>query len=315
VKDFLQNRLSTPLLDLLKRAASRQGRELYLVGGVVRDYLRNDLKDISDLDIAVDGSGIAKVAEELAVECKAEYPSIDIKLFPAFQTAKIIINGGSSSDNNEHVDLSTTRMESYPVSAGAPKVEAATIVEDLLRRDFSLNAIALQIAPLFTGTVFDPYQGKHDINNKILRVLYPQSFIDDPSRIVRGIKFAIRFGYDFEPETERLIRDVVATPQFTVFTSLSQHISLRKRFGRELLAILSQDNWKQGVALLVKYQVLGLVHPTFQDTRLVNKVVNGVMTKTYENPRECLYDLLSPLNEEDRITTSLRLGIKQVTEK
>ena len=310
MRNFLQNRLSTPLLDLLKQVALRQGRDLYLVGGVVRDYLRGDLKEISDLDIAVDGSGIAKVAEELAVECKAAYPHIHIETFPAFQTVKIRI-GGSNGD--EQVDLSTTRMESYPVSAGAPKVEAATILEDLYRRDFSVNAIALQIAPQFNGTVFDPYQGKDDINNRILRVLYPKSFIDDPSRIVRGIKFAVRFGYEFEPETERLICEAVTSPQLTVFTSLSRHISLRKRFGRELLAILGQTNWQRGLALITKYQVLGIIHPIFQDTSLVNKVVNRMLARTKpSNPQESLFELLSPLNEEERITTALRLGIKKL---
>lgn len=109
----------------------------------------------------------------------------------------------------DHIDITQTRTETYPRPAVLPQVKPASIVADLARRDFSINAMALEIAPDSFGTFIDPYHGRDDLAGHRVRILHERSFIDDPTRIFRCIRFAIRLGFAIEPGTLELLRRAI----------------------------------------------------------------------------------------------------------
>jgi tRNA nucleotidyltransferase (CCA-adding enzyme) len=161
------------------------GTPTYLVGGAVRDLLLG--RERTDLDVAVEGDAAA-VARRLGDFVRAH---------ERFRTATVRVDGLL-------VDLATTRAETYPYPGALPEVRPAGLREDLARRDFTINAMAV---PLDGGLdLIDPHGGAADLEAGVLRVLHPGSFEDDPTRALRAARYAARFGFSLEPETERLVR-------------------------------------------------------------------------------------------------------------
>jgi tRNA nucleotidyltransferase (CCA-adding enzyme) len=161
---------------------------VYLVGGTVRDILLG--RDGFDIDIAVEGDAIA-FAEGLGGEVTAH---------GRFGTAVVRFSDG------RHWDVVTARRETYAEPAALPDVEAGTIEEDLARRDFTVNAIAASLGDDF-GHLLDPHGGRADIEAGTIRVLHERSFVDDPTRIFRAIRYENRLGFRMDDETERLARE------------------------------------------------------------------------------------------------------------
>lgn len=161
-------------------------KNLYYIGGVVRDELLN--KKSFDIDLTYVGDAI-EFAKELD-NCQI------IKINKPFGTVRINYNG-------KEIDIASTRDEIYPQKGHLPKVLniGCSLKEDILRRDFTINALAKST---LTGEIIDYTGGLKDLKNKILRVLHDKSFVDDPTRIVRGLKFAVRFGFELEPHTKSL---------------------------------------------------------------------------------------------------------------
>jgi len=161
-------------------------KNLYYVGGIVRDSFLG-IKSL-DTDLCFQGNAI-----DFATENFKQYI---VKINQSFGTVKIIING------NE-VDIASTREESYPRPGHLPVIHniGCILERDLFRRDFTINAMAKNT---LTGDLYDPFDGKTDIKSKLIRVLHKNSFIDDPTRIIRALKFSGRFGFDIEPETKQL---------------------------------------------------------------------------------------------------------------
>ena len=158
---------------------------LYFVGGVVRDEL---LKISSlDTDLCFEGDAI-KFAKREGLNI--------IKENKAFGTVRVIID-------NKEADIASTRTEFYPRKGHLPSVEniGCSLKEDLKRRDFTVNAMAKRTT---NGEIIDYFSGEDDINNKILRVLHKDSFIDDPTRIVRALKFSVRFNFNLSDDTRML---------------------------------------------------------------------------------------------------------------
>lgn len=166
------------------------GVKLYLVGGVVRDLLLD--KEIFDIDITVEGDAVA-FANFLTSKIGASVMQVQLDL----KTAKVVF------ENNIEIDFASTRTECYPQKGHLPVAQSfgTTIDIDAKRRDFTVNALALSLNPEDFGRVFDFFGGILDLNNKQLRVLHDSSFIDDPSRIIRGLKFSVRFGFNLEKNT------------------------------------------------------------------------------------------------------------------
>jgi tRNA nucleotidyltransferase (CCA-adding enzyme) len=206
------------LSEEIGRISAECGMVSYAVGGFVRDLL---LKIPNfDLDYVVEGSAI-QLAEELVrrhplrFELKAEHER--------FQTATLVFfteAGGTSNQldhPNEHdvrphrnVDLSTARIEIYEKPAALPEVEASKLEHDLMRRDFTINALAICLNPDLFGLLVDHFNGLEDLDLKVIRILHPFSFIEDPTRIVRAARFAGRLGFHLDAKTKDQAKRAIA---------------------------------------------------------------------------------------------------------
>jgi tRNA nucleotidyltransferase (CCA-adding enzyme) len=171
-------------LDRVREAAA--GTATYLVGGAVRDLLLG--RDRTDLDIAVEGDAAA-VGRRLGGE---------VRTHERFATATVHTAG-------LELDLATSRSEAYPEPGALPEIQPATLSEDLARRDFTLNAMAVPLEG--DPELIDPHGGLEDLKRGALRVLHDDSFVDDPSRALRAARSAARYGFDLDPDTERLLRE------------------------------------------------------------------------------------------------------------
>ena len=185
-----------PLLEAIGRLAQAQGVRAYAVGGCVRDWVLK-IPAVTDLDLAVEGDGIAfakHVAGALGGSMVAHQQ---------FGTATLQLR-------RLRIDVATCRKETYAEPAAYPKVTAGRLRDDLFRRDFTVNAMAMAIASETFGRLVDPFKGMADLKAKRLRILHARSFMDDPSRILRAVRFAQRYQLTVEPRTRRALREAVA---------------------------------------------------------------------------------------------------------
>ncbi len=178
------------LIAQVGRVAEARGLPLYLVGGFVRDLLLGLPPD--DFDFFVEGDA-PTLAHALVRELGGE-----LTVHPAFRTATWTNPTGLT------VDLATARTETYPHPAALPVVTPATIAEDLRRRDFTINALALRVAGDQFGELLDPHGGQADLTSKVVRVLHPRSFQDDPTRLFRAVRYEQRLGFALAPDTRAL---------------------------------------------------------------------------------------------------------------
>lgn len=186
--------LAPEALTMLKKAgklAASKNMHAYMIGGIVRDLLLNRRNE--DIDVVVEGDAIS-FATEFAKEIDAT-----VERHESFRTATVTTKEGIS------IDFTTSRTEYYEKPAALPKVIYSNMKEDVSRRDFTLNAIAASILPDSFGDILDYYHGVEDIENKQLQVLHNLSFIEDPTRILRGIRFEARYSFRMSKETEALI--------------------------------------------------------------------------------------------------------------
>jgi len=204
--------LSQPLQALLVRAAALaqvQQVTLWLVGGVVRDLLLDQPIE-RDLDLMVEGDAVA-FARMLATDLEGTVSAAH----HAFGTATVILEQfhTGAMDHPLALDLARTRVEQYPQPAALPVVQPAGIDQDLQRRDFSINAMALPVRTvaghLAPTTLLDPFEGRQDLAAGRLRVLHDVSFDDDPTRILRGVRLAARLGFHLEPHTQTLLAEAL----------------------------------------------------------------------------------------------------------
>lgn len=201
----LQHRLSQSepvLYDLfcqVRGLSQKLGMRAYLVGGFVRDLLLHRISE--DLDLMIEGDGI-KFAQELHRLLGGKLDS-----HPEFGTANLVANGFV-------IDIVTARVEYYEYPAALPHVEPGLLKQDLYRRDFTMNTLAISLTRDSFGWLIDFFGGKADLEQGVIRGLHSFTFIDDPTRILRGIKFAVRFGFSIEEDTDRLIHQAVAHKVF-----------------------------------------------------------------------------------------------------
>lgn len=196
------------LLLICTRCAAAHQMRLWLVGGVVRDLLQGNPSQ-RDLDLAVDGDPALLVPPLLAAlgaRVQAQHA--------AFGTATLAIPRPAAPDLL--LDLARTRREHYPQPAALPVVQPADIHTDLARRDFSINAMAIELhaAPqgdaLYMGDLLDPFGGQADLRAGVLRLLHANSLRDDPTRLLRGVRLAARRGFSFDPTTHHQISTALA---------------------------------------------------------------------------------------------------------
>ncbi len=278
--NLLRESLAPPFWELLTRASSQaeqRGWHLYLVGGAVRDLLLAKMsKDsdahgtltISDIDLVVDGfhrSADVGAGVELARALQHLYPDARLEIHGAFQTAALLWHLDQSL-GSLWVDIATARTEFYPYPAANPEVEPSSIRQDLYRRDFTINALAMRLTPPRAGELLDFFGGLLDLQAGEIRVLHANSFIEDPTRIYRAVRFAVRLGFEIEPQTEGYIRYAIASGIYyqTQGEDSSKRPALQTRLRAELKYILQAPYWKPALRLLGALSALKCIHPTLE---------------------------------------------------
>lgn len=179
----------------LGEVAAQENARLYLVGGMIRDRLLG--RKTLDIDLACDGP-VKKLAARLAAELGTEF-----HYHSAFKTAHM------EGPKGARIDIAMTRTETYAESGELPRVKRAGIDKDLYRRDFTINAMAQALHPDDFGIVIDPLNGKKDIEKRLIRVIHDKSFIDDPTRIFRAVRYKQRIQGIIEPRTAELMKKAV----------------------------------------------------------------------------------------------------------
>lgn len=237
-----QASLPPAVRDVLRAAgcvARDTAQPAYAVGGFLRDLLLG--RPNTDVDIAVEGDGIAFAARLAAVTGGSVHP------VPRFGTAHVILPGGL------RVDVATARREFYEHAAALPQVEHADLREDLYRRDFTINALAARLTPDGPGEVVDFFGGYRDLEAGLIRVLHSLSFVEDPTRVLRAVRFACRYGFRLEAETGQLAREAVSGG---LLLRLSPH-----RLRAELVLILSEETAAECLDQLAALGALDQVLP------------------------------------------------------
>jgi tRNA nucleotidyltransferase (CCA-adding enzyme) len=220
-------------------AVSEPFEGVYLVGGTVRDILLGEPS--FDVDIAVEGHAIA-LAQALADALGGR-----VRAHRKFGTAVVIYG------DDERVDVVTARTEFYDAPAALPTVEHASIREDLFRRDFTINAMAVSLRGADLGRLVDPFGGRRDLDAKTIRVLHNLSFIDDPTRIFRAIRYENRYGFRMDDHTLRLARGCI---EMGLVGDLSS-----ARLRDELEALLEEDELGHTIPRLAELGADTAIHP------------------------------------------------------
>ena len=214
--------------------------DVFVVGGTVRDILLGRERG-DDIDLAVEGDAIA-FANVLA-DALGGHATPHRK----FGTAVVSVADG------QHVDVVTTRRESYHAPGALPTVEHAELEHDLQRRDFTINAMAASLGRDDLGALYDPYSGRKDLADHTIRVLHDASFVDDPTRILRGVTYEARFGFRFDAHTETLARACLASGHVGDLSS--------SRLRDELVDLLGDPHAVDGMRRLGELGVDAAIHP------------------------------------------------------
>lgn len=284
----IEKQLPTEMVEFIQAAglvAASQGQNLYLVGGLVRDILlrRTNL----DLDLVVEGD---------AIELAHRLPSITparITTHPRFNTAKLRWSQWS-------VDLATARSETYERPGALPKVKPGSLSSDLFRRDFTINALAVELIPTRYGQLIDLYGGVDDLKVKVLRVLHDRSFIDDATRIWRCLRYEQRLDFKLEPITLELLQRDIA-----MLDTISSD-----RIRHELELVLKEEVPEKVLLRAAGLGVLSRIHPALKaDSWLAEKFT---MARSTNAPLSQLYlGLLAyrlTIQETEELISRLRLA-------
>ena len=272
VEQLLRSGISAELWQLLSIAANiaqKRGWQLYLVGGAVRDLLlaTDDKLALTDIDLVVDGNCGADdsgAGVELASALQKLYPNSRLDIHGQFQTAALLWNKDSAF-GSLWVDIATARTEFYAYPAANPEVEASSIRQDLYRRDFTINALAVRLGVPRSGELLDFFGGLQDLEAQQIRVLHANSFIEDPTRIYRAVRFAVRLGFAIEPQTEGYIRHAVESGIYYRIQGENGRVpALETRLKSELKYILQAPYWKVALQMLGDLQALRCIHPTLE---------------------------------------------------
>ncbi|TVQ42215.1 MAG: CBS domain-containing protein [Gloeocapsa sp. DLM2.Bin57] len=263
------------LLQAIATAASERGWHLYLVGGGVRDLLlakQGDSLLLQDIDLVVDGfhqSADTGAGVELANHIKIIYPQASLSIHGEFQTAALMWHNDPEF-GSLCMDIATARTEFYPYPAANPEVEASSIRQDLYRRDFTVNALAIRLTNPKLGELLDFFGGYLDLQSRLIRVLHANSFIEDPTRIYRAVRFAVKLNFTIEEETEGYIRYAIASGVYARLRRENKLApALTTRLKAELKYILSAGYWQAAVKLLADLEALRCLHPDLILTKVL----------------------------------------------
>ena len=284
------------LLRLSGEVAEELGFNAYLVGGSVRDLLRGE--ENLDLDIVIEGDGIA-FARAFGEKLHAK-----VRTHQKFGTAQIFAD-------RTKLDVATARTEYYESPASLPKVETSSIKKDLYRRDFTINTLAVKLNLRDFGLLIDFFGGQRDLREKSIRVLHNLSFVEDPTRAFRAIRFAERFGFKISKHTENLIKSTIEMNLFSMLSGPRLYEELRLSFHEtEPIKTLKK---------LSDYGLLKVIHPNLAFTEELEATLRSMQeTLSWFNllfleekpDKGILYlmALLSGLKDEDMKAATERLS-------
>jgi len=234
------------VVSLVQEAARAHGMNVYLTGGAIRDILTG--LSIRDLDFSVQGNALKLQKDLERAGAKVEVISEETK------TLHAVLPGGV------RVEISMARSETYGKPGAPPQIAPATINEDLRRRDFTVNAIALSLNPGSRGLLLDPFNGSADVEAKLIRVLHNYAFLEDPSRLIRATRFAARFHWELEERTK-------ARYDAAKENSYIEYIS-RKNIGYEIEQIAFEDNPLHIMQALEKEGWLKVLHQQWSTAKV-----------------------------------------------
>ncbi|MBW1974974.1 MAG: CBS domain-containing protein [Deltaproteobacteria bacterium] len=247
ISSLLREQLPSYAVDLLRnlgKLGQKLGYGVYAVGGFVRDLLLRHPN--LDIDIVIEGDGI-RFARTFAHE-----HNIRMRAHKKFNTAVLIFPDGMK------IDVATARMEYYRYPAALPIVEFGSLKMDLYRRDFTINTLAVDLHPDRFGQLIDFFGGQRDIKEKVIRVLHSLSFVEDPTRILRAIRFEQRFGFQIGKQTEKLMQNAV---KIGLIDKLGGH-----RLFHELQLILMETDPVPALRRMDEFKLLKVLSPSLQWT-------------------------------------------------
>lgn len=245
------------LLQTIGGVADKLKYNAFAVGGFVRDLLLK--KPNLDLDIVIEGDGIA-FAKSLARHLGGRY-----RTHERFKTAVVLMPDGFK------IDIATARLEYYEYPAAMPTVELSSIKLDLYRRDFTINAMAIQLNQEQFGTLIDFFNSQNDLKQKSVKVLHNLSFVEDPSRIFRAVRFEQRMGFQISPHTRRLIANAVNMKLFGK--------SEDPRFLSELKIIFSEENPLPAIQRLAEFDLFQFLWPDLRPHYGIDRRFMHILTQ------------------------------------
>ena len=284
IKDIInQNKRLAKISKILSDLSTESNIKSYLVGGCVRDLMLNPSADSIDIDIMVEGDGIS-FAKLLAK--KMNVPKV--VPFPKFATAKIPYH-------EYEIEIASARLESYDKSSRNPSsIQISNIQDDLLRRDFTINAMAISLNENNFGEFFDPFNGMEDLKNKILKTpLNPDNtFSDDPLRMMRACYFASKLSLEIEPECLLSIQNN------------SERISIvsQERITNELFKILGTDRPSIGLNILQQSGLMEYVFPEIS-------IMYGLDQSNEYHHKDIFYHTLEVVDNAAKLSNNVDLRL------
>ena len=285
------------LLQEIGRFGEETSRSVYVVGGFVRDLLIG--RENLDIDIVVEGDAV-----DFAYQLVEAWGG-QVQAHHQFKTATVTRLDGLK------LDFVSARNETYPSPGALPSVEYGTIVEDLYRRDFSINALAMRLQSDAFGELVDCTEGLRDLRAGRIRVLHERSFIDDPTRIFRAIRYEARYRFQIVESDQRHMCDAINQGVLNLISG--------QRIRNEIDYILSEESAPQIVNRMDEFNLFGAIHPTWKITpnfdvfwRAAGQAIEWVSTSLPKDPintRTILWMTLLTDSESIEVISS-RLGLE-----
>lgn len=263
LKSQLESTLSSDqlrILHLVADEASQSGLPLYVIGGSVRDLILDSVT--KDLDLTVEGDAIS-LAQSLG-----KHHGGKVTAHKKFGTAKWFLPRKLRTESSDTLDLISARSETYKHPAALPTVKSGSLDDDIRRRDFTINTLAIRLDSSHFGQLRDDLHGMDDLKNGIIRALHEQSFLDDPTRIYRAVRYAERYGFKIAEETLALIP--AAKP-------LIEKLSAQ-RIRHELDLILEEWNAASMLARLAELDLLQPIHPALPYNEFIHERLASLHT-------------------------------------